>query len=85
MGLVGYCSHLAGRIGWTIITSVAPYVNLLVLETMVVMNRTKQVIKEMTCTMENDEYIEFMRELSEWASSQADKTDFISDYESEDD
>ncbi len=35
--------------------------------------------------MENDEYIEFMRELSEWASSQADKTDFISDYESEDD
>lgn len=34
---------------------------------MVIMNEAKQVIKEMTCSMENDEYIEFMRELSDWA------------------
>lgn len=45
----------------------------------------KQVIKEMTCSMGNEEYIEFMRELSDWAGSQADMAEFVPDYEPEDD
>lgn len=52
---------------------------------MVIMNEAKQVIKEMTCSMENEEYIEFMRELSDWAGSQADMAEFVPDYELEDD
>lgn len=35
--------------------------------------------------MGNEEYIEFMRELSDWAGSQADMAEFVPDYEPEDD
>lgn len=36
----------------------------------------KNYLATYTSEMENDDYIEFMRELAEWASSQADITEY---------
>lgn len=36
----------------------------------------KSYLTDYTSEMENDDYVEFMRELAEWASSQADVAEY---------
>jgi hypothetical protein len=40
------------------------------------MNDVKQYIKEMTDSLETEAYIEFMRELGEWANNQAELQEY---------
>ena len=39
----------------------------------------KNFLTTYTSDMENDDYIDFMRELAEWANSQADATEYRED------
>lgn len=52
----------------------------------VAMGNVKQAIKEQTCDFDNPEYVEFLRELAEWATSEADVTEYEaeSDFENDD-
>ena len=42
----------------------------------IAMNNIQHSVRENTCEMETEEYISFMRELAEWATSQADIADY---------
>lgn len=44
-----------------------------------VMKEVQRTIKERTIEMESDEYVAFMRELSEWAQTQADMAEYADD------
>ena len=37
-------------------------------------------VRENTCDMETEEYVAFMRELSDWATNQADMVEFTEDF-----
>lgn len=52
----------------------------------IVMNCVKQSIKEQTCDLDTPEYVEFLRELAEWAASEADVAEYVaeSDFENDD-
>lgn len=45
-----------------------------------VMKDVQRTIKERTVEMGDEEYAAFMRELAEWAQSQADMADYADDY-----
>ena len=49
----------------------------------IAMNNIQHSVRENTCDMETQEYISFMRELAEWANSQADMAEYAEnpDYE----
>ena len=40
------------------------------------MNNIQHSVRENNCDMETEEYISFMRELAEWASSEADIAEY---------
>ncbi len=46
-----------------------------------VMNCIKQSIKEQTCDLDTLEYVEFLRELAEWATSKADVAEYMAEDE----
>lgn len=50
-----------------------------------VMNNIKQAIKEQTCDLDTPEYVEFLRELAEWATSAADVAEYVSESDFEND
>ena len=43
------------------------------------MNWVKQQIKEQTCDLDTPEYVEFLRELAEWATSAADVAEYVAE------
>lgn len=49
-------------------------------------NRVKQSIKEQTCDLDTFGYVAFLRELAEWAASEADEIEYVAegDYGSDD-
>lgn len=51
-----------------------------------VMSCIKQSIKEQTCDLDTPEYVEFLRELAEWATSEADVAEYVAegDFENDD-
>lgn len=44
-----------------------------------VISQIKNFIQLHTSDMENDEYIDLMREVAEWATGQADKAEYVDD------
>ena len=48
------------------------------------MNNIQHSVRENTCDMEIGEYVSFMRELAEWANSQADVAEYAESSELED-
>ena len=47
----------------------------------IVMNCVKQSIKEQTCDLDTPEYVAFLRELAEWATSEADVAEYVAEGE----
>lgn len=47
----------------------------------IAMNNIRHSVRENTCEMETEEYVSFMRELSEWATSQADMAEYTDSLE----
>lgn len=50
---------------------------------MSIIKYTKQKIKEATVELSNPEYVEFMRELSEWAENEALVAEYELDFETD--
>ena len=51
----------------------------------VAMNAVKQVVREQTCDLDTPEYVEFLRELADWAISEADVAEYVAEGEFETD
>lgn len=49
------------------------------------MSNVKQAIKDQTCDLDTPEYVEFLRELAEWATSKADEAEYIAECDFEND
>ena len=50
----------------------------------IALHNVQRSVRENTCEMETEEYVSFMRELSEWATSQADMAEYAESPEIED-
>jgi len=50
----------------------------------VLIKEVQRQIKEQTCDLDTPEYVEFLRELAEWATSEADVTEYVAEIEYED-
>ena len=48
------------------------------------MNNIQHSVRKNTCEMETEEYVSFMRELAEWATSQADMAEYAENPENYD-
>lgn len=49
------------------------------------MTEVQRSIREHTCEMDTKEYVNFMRELAEWANTQAEVADYAEDFAPNDD
>lgn len=47
----------------------------------IALHNVQRSVRENTCEMETEEYVSFMRELSEWATLQADMADYTDSLE----
>lgn len=45
-----------------------------------IMTEVQRTIKEQTIAMETESYVEFMRELADWANTQAELADYVEDF-----
>lgn len=50
-----------------------------------VIKEVQRQIKEQTCDLDTPEYVEFLRELAEWATSEADVAEYVAEGEFEND
>ena len=48
------------------------------------MHEVQRTIRELTCEMDTEAYVDFMRELGDWANTQADVADYAEDFNVED-
>ncbi len=49
------------------------------------MAEVQRSIRERTCEMDTEEYVYFMRELADWANTQAEIADYAEDFTPNDD